>query len=60
MSSIGVPMKMMLSLRILYPTSLLVWLMAGCQPGNTYVDPPPPEVTVVMLPGTSMMSGVVP
>ena len=36
----------MLSLRILYPASLLVWLMAGCQPANTYVDPPPPEVTV--------------
>ena len=37
---------MMLSLRTLYPTSLLVGLLAGCQPSNSYVDPPPPEVTV--------------
>ena len=36
----------MLSLRFLYPAILLVWLIAGCQPANTYVEPPPPEVTV--------------
>ncbi len=36
----------MLSLRFLCPGILLVWLIAGCQPANTYVEPPPPEVTV--------------
>jgi membrane fusion protein (multidrug efflux system) len=36
----------MLSSRFLYPAILLVWLIAGCQPTNTYVEPPPPEVTV--------------
>ena len=36
----------MLRWGLLFTTAAMVCLIASCQPANTYVEPPPPEVTV--------------